>query len=107
MASGFPRVTLTETDLSQSVDNPQTGISYVEGITEKGSINKPQLISSAIQFERIFGGELKTSDFPLIVKRALSYGVVLLVSRIAHYTDITDASSLTALNANIEIKDKQ
>ncbi len=107
MASGLPRVTLTETDLSQFVDNPQTGISCVEGITEKGPVNKPQLISSAIQFERIFGGELKTSDFPLIVKRALSYGAVLWISRIAHYTDITDASSLTALNANIEIKDRQ
>ena len=65
MGIGLPRVMVSETDLSYYVDTMLKGISCVIGITEKGPIGTPQLISSEIQFERIFGGDLKTSDFPM------------------------------------------
>jgi len=107
MGAGLPRVIVTETDLSHYVDTMLKGISCVIGITEKGPIGKPQLISSEMQFERVFGGELKTSDFPLLAKRALSYGAVLWVSRIAHYRDITDKTTLTAVKAAVNLKDRQ
>jgi len=107
MGSGLPRVIVTETDLSHYVDTMLKGISCAIGITEKGPIGKPQLISSEMQFERIFGGELKTSDFPLLVKRALSYGAVLWVSRAAHYSDITDKTTLTAIKAAVNLKDRR
>ena len=71
MGAGLPRVILTETDLSQYVDTLLKGVSCVAGITEKGVIGDPQLISSELQYERIFGGELKNSDFPLIAKRVV------------------------------------
>ena len=104
MGLGLPRVITTETDLSYYVDTVLKGISAVAGVTEKGPVNEPQLISSEMQFERIFGGELKTSDFPLIAKRALSYGAVLWVSRVAHYEDITKVSTLTSISAGIDLK---
>ena len=107
MGAGLPRAIVTETNLSQYVDTMLKGISCVIGITEKGPIGTPQLISSEIQYERIFGGELKNSDFPLLVKRALSYGAVLWVSRAAHYTDITKLLTLTAKYATVDIKDRQ
>ena len=107
MGSGLPRPILTEADLSQYIDTISKGISCVSGITEKGVIGKPQLISSELQYGRIFGGELKTSDFPMLAKRALSYGAVLWVSRVAHYTDITKTSTLTAKYASVELNDRQ
>ena len=106
MGAGLPRVIVTETDLSQYVDTMLKGISCVAGVTEKGVIGEPQLISSELQYDRIFGGELKNSDFPLLVKRALSYGAVLWVSRVAHYEDITDKSTLTAKKAAVDLKNR-
>ena len=106
MGSGLPRVILREIDLSQYVDTLVSGISCVAGVTEKGPVGKPQLISSEAQFERVFGGNLKNNDFPLIAKRALSYGAVLWVSRIVHYDDITKLNTITAKTASVEINDR-
>ena len=103
MGLGLPREIITETDLSYYVDTMLKGISCVIGITEKGPIGEPQLISSEMQYERVFGGNLKTSDFPMLVKRALSYGAVLWVSRTAHYTDITKKNTLTAKSASVSV----
>ncbi len=107
MGAGLPREIVTETDLSQYVDTILKGISCAIGPTEKGPIGTPQLISSELQFERTFGGEISASDFPLLAKRALSYGAVLWVSRAAHYADITDKSTLTAVSASATLKDRQ
>ena len=104
MGMGLPRVVVTETDLSYYVDTMLKGISCVIGITEKGPVGTPQLVSSEMQFERIFGGNLKTSDFPMLAKRALSYGAVLWVSRAVHYSDITRASTITASAASLDVK---
>ena len=106
MSSGFPRVLVKETDLSQYVDTLLKGISCVAGVTEKGPIGTPQLISSELQYERVFGGEIISSDFPLLAKRALSYGAVLWISRVVHYEDILDTTTLTAVEASVEINDR-
>ena len=106
MGAGLPRVIVTETDLSQYVDTMLKGISCAIGITEKGPVGVPQLISSELQYQRIFGGNVKNSDFPLLAKRALSYGAVLWISRAAHYTNIEDATTLTAINASITLKNR-
>ena len=103
MGLGLPREIITETDLSYYVDTMLKGISCVIGITEKGPIGTPQLISSEMQYERVFGGELRTSDFPMLVKRALGYGAVLWVSRAAHYEDITRKNTLTAKSASVNL----
>ena len=105
MGYGLARVIMNEIDLSQYVDTLLQGISCAAGITEKGPIGKPQLVSSEAMFERIFGGNLKNSDFPLIAKRALSYGATLWVSRVAHYADVTDKTTLTAKCSTATLKD--
>lgn len=107
MGQGLPRVIVTETDLSQYVDTLIKGVSCVIGVTERGPIGKPQLISSQTQFERVFGGDIAESDFPLLAKRALAYGAVLWVSRTAHYEDVSDASTITAKTAAVTLKDRQ
>jgi hypothetical protein len=95
----MPKATWTEVDLSHYLDTIIKGVSCVMGPTEKGPICKPQRIGSAEQFERIYGGTVKGSDFALVVNRALSYGAVLWVSRVAHYADVSDPATLTALKA--------
>jgi hypothetical protein len=107
MGLGLPRVIVNEKDLSYYVDTMMKGISCVAGITEKGPIGKPMLVSSEMQYDRIFGGNLKNSDFPLICKRALSYGAVLWVSRVAHYADVTTPSTLTAKSASATLLDRK
>ena len=104
MGAGLPREIITETDLSYYVDTVLKGISCVIGLTEKGPIGVPQLISSEMQYDRIFGSNLAISDFPLLCKRALSYGATLWVTRTAHYTDITKKTSLTAKSASVTIE---
>ena len=93
-------VNFSITNLTYSVGGLLKGLSFVGGITEKGPINKPEIIiSSWTQFQRIYGGLISNSDFPLMCKRALEYGGALRIARIAHYDDITDASTLTAVKA--------
>ena len=106
MGLGLPRVVVNEKDLSYYVDTMMKGISCVAGITEKGPINKPMLVSSEMQYERIFGGDIKNSDFPLICKLALSYGATLWVSRAAHYTNVAAPSTLTAASAFVILPDR-
>lgn len=84
MGMGFPRVVVNEEDASFFVDTLIKGISCVEGITERGPINKPIRVGSAAQFQRYFGGDLAYSDFPTVVKRAFAYGAMLYVNRITH-----------------------
>lgn len=105
MGLGLPRVIVTEKDLSYFVDTLMKGISCVQGITEKGPVASPQLIGSWQQFNRVFGGEIKDSDFPLLCKRALDRGAVLWVSRVVHFTDIADKTTITAIAASVVLRD--
>tara|TARA_R110001599_G_scaffold15757_6_gene65420 strand:+ start:17892 stop:19748 length:1857 start_codon:yes stop_codon:yes gene_type:complete len=91
-------------DLSFSVSQITKGIVFMEGITERGPIANPnQVFRNFNQFQRVYGGLLSTTDFPHLAKRALDGGAALRVSRIAHYTDITDPSTLTALKADLAL----
>ena len=103
MGLGFPRVIVTEQDLSYFVDTMVKGISCVSGITQKGPVGEATYISSWPQFQRIFGGEILESDFPTLCKRALKRGASLWVSRVVHYTDIADKTTSTAKTAKVEI----
>lgn len=97
--SGLAKATITITDSSVVNTNGVKGICAVLGITERGRVNQPVLVSSWFEFQREFGGLLSSSDFPLLCKRALDGGAKLYVNRIAHYTDIADASTLTGVRA--------
>jgi len=75
------------------------------GITERGPVGVPVLITSFAQFRRIFGGYIPNSHLAYAVdgffKKVKGRCYVV---RVVHYTDITDAttaaaaSSLTTLN---------
>ncbi len=105
MGLGAPKAIWTDVDLSQYVDTVIKGVSCVLGSTEKGPIGKAVRIGSQEQYRRIFGGNIKGSDFALVVNRALSYGAALWVSRVVHFDDVADAATLTAKKAAVELKD--
>ena len=97
MGSGFPRPIANETDLSYYVDTLLKGVSCVQGVCERGPINEATLVGSAEEFERIFGSNLNGYDFPLVCKRALSYGATLWISRVVHQTVTLGVASTEAI----------
>mgnify|MGYP000968235237 FL=1 len=93
-----PIVKFNIKDLSFSVANVLKGISGVQGITLRRPHAKPDLlITTWNQFVATYGGYISNSDFPLLCKRAFDRGVQLRVSRVGHYTDVTDPSTLDAV----------
>lgn len=86
-------------NFTPGVSTPQEGIFYVMGITLRGPIRRPDLhvITNWAQFERIYGGLMSTSDFPLLCKRALTQGAKLRVCRI----NATATPAVKAASKNI------
>ena len=80
------RVNFNVNNFTPGVSTPLSGIIFVIGITKRGPVEQPELpealINSWSQFERLFGGLLETSDFPLLCRRALSRGARLRVCRV-------------------------
>lgn len=106
MGLGFPRPIANEIDLSHYVDSLIKGVSCVQGVTERGPINTPVLVGSAEEFARVFGNNLDDYEFPLVCKRALSYGASLWVSRVVHKTVAEGVISTAAAKASVTLKDK-
>lgn len=96
-----------ETDYSFYVKAISTSACGMIGVAERGPINTPTLVTSWEQFLRKFGGYI-TSGYLAYAARGFfdNGGSVLWVNRIAHYTDITDKSTLTAVKATYTIKDR-
>ena len=80
-------------NFTPGVSTPLTGIYYVEGITKRGPVENPEhIVNNWSQFERLFGGLMETSNFPLLAKRALARGAQLRICRV-------DAASTPAVKA--------
>lgn len=95
--------TFLEQDNTFSPTTPARGISGVLGVTKRGPINNPGLlINSWPQYVKLYGGLMTDNDFPLLCKRALERGSSLRVSRVVHYTDITNSATLTAEYAAVK-----
>jgi hypothetical protein len=107
MSNGAPKTEITLTDLSVLIDTGLKGIHGFVGVTMFGHVNKPVLVGSWESFVRNFGGLLPNSDFPLIARRALESGAKLVVSRVGHYTDPSDKTSLvwTPAEATLTVED--
>lgn len=92
-----PGVYTKETDFSFYVKQISTSACGVLGITEKGPINKPTLVTSWEQFVRKFGSYI-ADGYLAYAARAFfdNGGQVLYVNRIAHYADPADTATLAA-----------
>lgn len=98
--TGQAKTDIQIVDLSVIYNTGLKGIVGVLGVTERGPVNKPTLIGSWLQYTRIFGGLIEDDDFPLLCRRALESGAKLKITRIAHYADITDATTIDGVIAS-------
>lgn len=95
------QVNIGVTNLTQNVEVPSSGVNFVMGQSVRGPFANPEtLITSWQQFVSIFGGLLAGSDAPLMCKRLLERGGAVRFSRVGHYTDPTNASTLDAVKAS-------
>jgi len=98
-AVGTARTEISIQDLSALIAAGLKGIIAVPAITEWGELHTPKTVSVWSEYVKHFGGYLDDVDDPLLLKRALDAGATLKISRIAHYTDITDSSTLDGVKA--------
>lgn len=106
----FPGVEYTEKDWdsSSAIVGGATDTCGVIIIAEKGPINKPTMVNSIDQAIDKFGSYIDDA-FGMYSIRGFfqNGGRSLYVSRVAHYLDITDESTLTAKIATLALKDRR
>ena len=102
-----PGIFVRETDFSHYVKHISTSSAGFIGVAEKGPINKVGLATSWEQFVRKYGSYI-ADGYLAYAARAFfdNGGNVLYVNRVAHYTDITDKGTLTAVKATRTLKDR-
>jgi len=102
-----PGVYTRETDFSHYVKHISTSAAGFIGIAQKGPINKVGLVTSWEQFVRKYGTYV-ADGYLAYAARAFfdNGGNVLYVNRVAHYSDITDRSTLTARKSSRTLKDR-
>lgn len=95
-------------DSSVAIDGGATDVCGVIIIAEKGPINKRTLIKSIDQAKAIFGSYLESAYGMYTIDGFFKNGGrSLWVVRVAHYSDITDAATLTAVKASLQVNDKR
>lgn len=99
----YPR----EIDFSFYVKQISTSACAMVGVTERGPINEPTLVTSWEQFLKTFGGYL-AAGYLAYAARAFfdNGGSVLWVTRIAHATVPTNPTTLVATPATVTLKDR-
>lgn len=102
-----PEVQLNETDLTFSAGDIAVGRSGVMAALPGGPFGRPDiLITSWPQFQKVYGGLSAAYPAVLLCKRALERGSALRVSRMAHYTDLTDSTSVDGVKATLQTTER-
>lgn len=99
--SGLASTQFEVIDKSALTPTGLKGLTGFVGITERGQVGVPTLVSSWPDYLNKFGGLISESDFPEYCKRTLEGGASLMVSRVGHYTNIMDASTLVGTKATL------
>ena len=102
-----PGVVAREVDLSTFIAGPGATTLALLGVFEKGPIAEPTLIRSLPEAQRLFGAFLSDEFGMHSIKHFFDQGgQQLSVGRTAHYTDITDPATLTAVLATLTLLDR-
>ncbi|HJT90379.1 MAG TPA: hypothetical protein VJ777_00305, partial [Mycobacterium sp.] len=89
----------------QAIAGQATAVGCMVGITEKGPIGEPTLVTSEAQWRRIFGGEIAEGWAASAVAGFFgSGGKVLYFTRTVHYTAIGNAASKTSAKATLDLE---
>ncbi|GAB1376893.1 hypothetical protein MASR1M48_17450 [Lactococcus petauri] len=91
----------------RTIKGASTSTFATVGLFEKGPIGVPTFVSGPEELAQKFGREIGPYLGRRSLGRAFSNGTSRgYVTRTAHYTDITDKTTLTALKAKIQIDDR-
>jgi hypothetical protein len=102
-----PGVVAREVDLSTFIAGPGATTLALLGIFEKGPIAEPTIVRSLPQAQRIFGAFLSDEFGMHAIKHFFDQGgQQISVGRTAHYTDITDPTTLIAIKATKTLVDR-
>lgn len=103
-----PGIQTREIDFSYYVKHLSTSSAGMVGVTERGPVNKPVLVTSWEQFLNTFGSYIQASYLAYAARTFFDNGgSVLYVNRITHLTDPADRASLTAVKASASLKDQR
>jgi hypothetical protein len=97
-----PSINVTVKDASNLQASARDGIGLIQIPTQRGEHANPVLITSELDFFRKLGGHhaIGQSDLATMAILMARQGLPLYVSRIGHYTDITDKSTLVGCKAS-------
>ena len=103
----FPGVNVVESSGGYSLTTQSSAIACMVGVTERGPLNKATLVTSFDDFVAKFGTYLSEKPAAYAARDFFQNGGQLLyVVRVAHYTDITDATTAAAVSATVTLKDR-
>lgn len=101
--SGIPKAVVDIADKSVVFTKESLFIVCVQGETARGKVHEPVYVRNKSEYLRKLGGRIDGSDFPLYCMRMLDGGVHLWVSRVGHYHDAADKTSLEGIKANARV----
>jgi phage tail sheath protein FI len=100
-------VILEEDPRVRSITALPTSIVGAVGITERGPVNEPVLVTSFEEYVTTFGGFTPNSDLALAVSAFFENGgQVMWIVRIVHYGDTADRATKASRTATLVIKDR-
>lgn len=87
-----------------SIVSVLSAVLLLEGVTERGPINDPQIVTSFDEYERMFGGFTTANEVAMATYGFfLNGGSYAWVNRIVHYTDLTDPAAHTAAKGTVTL----
>ncbi len=88
----------------RTIQAVQTSIVAAVGVTERGPIATPTLVTSETEYQAIFGGFTANSDLAHAVRGFFENGgQFLFISRTVHYTDPSIPGTATAVKATLNL----
>jgi phage tail sheath protein FI len=99
-------VIIEESPRIRTIPSVPTAVTAMVGITERGPVLTPTLITSFSEFVDTFGSFTANSQFPSLVEQFFNNGgQQLWISRVVHYTDITDPLTKISVAATVDLDD--
>jgi len=100
-------VVVEEPPQIRNIPGVPTAILAFEGVTERGPLRVPQFITDFEQFVEVFGGHIAESDLSIAIEAAFRNGATAMwVTRVCHYTDVTDNATAEATKGSQMIVDR-
>ena len=93
-------------DRSGFIPVKPTALGAMALVTERGPIGEARRVENWPEFQRLYGDHVTGYIGTYAAKRALEGGCALFISRVVHYTDITDGSTKQSAAAAVTVADR-